>query len=47
MNDNLDWSKLPYAGENKPPSNPVDPLAGSWSTFYLQNDGDPDVPKRF
>jgi hypothetical protein len=30
------WTDLPYAGEDKPPSNPVDPLAWSWSTEYIQ-----------
>ncbi|SEB57758.1 vanadium-dependent haloperoxidase [Paenibacillus sp. GP183] len=32
------WSKLPYAGEKKPPTNPIDPLAGSWSTNYIRLD---------
>jgi hypothetical protein len=32
------WTDLPYAGETRPPSNPVDPLAGSWSMFYLRRD---------
>ncbi|WCK56373.1 vanadium-dependent haloperoxidase [Aneurinibacillus sp. Ricciae_BoGa-3] len=33
----LRWAKVPYAGEKKPPANPVDPLAGTWPTVYLQN----------
>ncbi|NGQ96601.1 vanadium-dependent haloperoxidase [Brevibacillus sp. SYP-B805] len=32
------WSKLPYAGEKKPPTDPVDPLAGSWSTYFIRLD---------
>ncbi|MBO8164531.1 MAG: vanadium-dependent haloperoxidase [Brevibacillus sp.] len=32
------WSKLPYAGEKRPPTNPVDPLAGSWSTYFIRLD---------
>jgi hypothetical protein len=40
MEDQLTWFELPYAGEQIPPNNPVDPLAGSWPTFYIQNDGE-------
>lgn len=32
------WSKVPYNGENKPPQNPEEPLAGSWPLFYLKRD---------
>lgn len=30
------WTKLPYAGEDKPPKNSEEPLAGSWTLFYLK-----------
>jgi hypothetical protein len=30
------WSKLPYAGEDVPPQNPEQPLAGSWPLFFLK-----------
>ncbi|WP_430787543.1 vanadium-dependent haloperoxidase [Virgibacillus flavescens] len=36
--DYLRWSKVPYAGEKKPPNDPVTPLAGSWPLFYLKRD---------
>ncbi|WP_368504270.1 vanadium-dependent haloperoxidase [Alkalihalophilus sp. As8PL] len=36
--DYLRWSEIPYAGESQPPTNPVTPLAGSWSLFYLKRD---------
>lgn len=39
MTDNIRWSKLPYAGETTPPNNPVDSFAGSWPTYFFQNDG--------
>ncbi|WP_199616272.1 vanadium-dependent haloperoxidase [Paenibacillus alkalitolerans] len=39
MSVKLLWSELIYAGEREPPSDPVDPLAGSWQTYYLQNKG--------
>ncbi|MEX2414809.1 MAG: vanadium-dependent haloperoxidase [Paenibacillaceae bacterium] len=39
MNNYSEWSTLPYAGETKPPTNPVDPQAGSWSTYYFHNSG--------
>ncbi|SFS42752.1 vanadium-dependent haloperoxidase [Marininema halotolerans] len=32
------WSQLPYAGETKPPSNPEEPLAGSWPLFFLKRE---------
>ncbi|MBP1947153.1 vanadium-dependent haloperoxidase [Virgibacillus litoralis] len=32
----LRWSELAYAGEKKPPSEPVTPSAGSWPLTYLQ-----------
>ena len=32
----LRWSKVPYAGETKPPGDPVTPTAGSWSLTYLK-----------
>ncbi|WP_332630286.1 vanadium-dependent haloperoxidase [Halalkalibacter flavus] len=34
--DYLRWSKTPYAGESESPTNPVTPLAGSWSLFYFK-----------
>lgn len=34
----LRWSELPYAAEEKPPTNPLTPLAGSWSLNYLKRD---------
>ncbi|QED46121.1 vanadium-dependent haloperoxidase [Cytobacillus dafuensis] len=34
----LRWTEIPYAGESKPPNNPVTPLAGSWSLIYLKRD---------
>ncbi|MDQ0884613.1 vanadium-dependent haloperoxidase [Peribacillus sp. V2I11] len=36
--DFLRWSEVPYAGESTPPTNPVTPLAGSWSLVYLKRD---------
>lgn len=30
------WTKLPYAGETMPPTNPEQPLAGSWPMYYLK-----------
>lgn len=38
--DYLHWSEIPYAGERKSPINPVTPLAGSWSLFYIKRDKD-------
>ncbi|WP_078548018.1 vanadium-dependent haloperoxidase [Litchfieldia alkalitelluris] len=35
-NTNQQWSTLPYAGEQKPPSNPEEPGAGSWATHFIQ-----------
>lgn len=32
------WSRLPYAGEKEPPTNPEEPLAGSWKLFFLKRD---------
>lgn len=32
------WPFWPYAGELKPPTNPVEPLAGSWPMYYLNRD---------
>lgn len=32
------WSKLPYAGETEPPTNPEEPLAGSWNMYFLKRD---------
>lgn len=29
------WTQLPYAGQNHPPRNPVNPYAGSWNLHYL------------
>jgi hypothetical protein len=36
----LKWSKVPYAGEDFPPSDPVTPLAGRWPLFFLKRDDD-------
>lgn len=35
------WSEIPYAGENKPPMNPEEPLAGTWylNYFYRTSEG--------
>ncbi|WP_261129783.1 vanadium-dependent haloperoxidase [Bacillus sp. Marseille-Q3570] len=38
--DYLRWSEVPYGGERKPPSDPVDPLAGSWPTYFIKRKGD-------
>lgn len=32
------WSQLPYTGEKSPPSNPEEPLAGSWPLIFLKRD---------
>ncbi|PLT31150.1 vanadium-dependent haloperoxidase [Peribacillus deserti] len=32
------WSKTPYNGEEKPPRNPEEPLAGTWPLFFLKRD---------
>jgi hypothetical protein len=40
------WTDLPYAGEKEPPSNPEEPLAGSWSTHYIQLDQEGHVRDR-
>ncbi|MEW9503074.1 vanadium-dependent haloperoxidase [Jeotgalibacillus marinus] len=34
--DYLKWNEIPYAGEKTPPTNPEEPLAGSWTTYYLK-----------
>ncbi|MFC0274376.1 vanadium-dependent haloperoxidase [Metabacillus herbersteinensis] len=36
MSDYLLWSETPYAREDTTPTNPVTPLAGSWSLSYLK-----------
>ncbi|WP_100403589.1 vanadium-dependent haloperoxidase [Bacillus sp. FJAT-42315] len=41
--DYLRWSEIPYAGESKPPNDPVTPLAGSWSFVYFKRDRDGNV----
>ncbi|MEN8698397.1 vanadium-dependent haloperoxidase [Bacillus infantis] len=33
------WFKLPYTGEDSPPDNPEEPLAGTWPLIFLQRDG--------
>ncbi|WP_332694924.1 hypothetical protein [Halalkalibacter lacteus] len=38
----LRWTEIPYAGETRPPNNPVTPSAGSWSLFYLKRGQDGD-----
>ncbi|SDX05153.1 PAP2 superfamily protein [Marininema mesophilum] len=40
MSTYLLWSKTPYAGQKNPPRNPVNPLAGSWPTYYLKRGAD-------
>ncbi|WP_260472136.1 vanadium-dependent haloperoxidase [Bacillus canaveralius] len=30
------WTELPYAGENRPPTNPVEQFAGQWRTYYIR-----------
>lgn len=43
MSDNyLRWSEVSYAGERKPPIDPVTSLAGSWPLFYIKRDKDGD-----
>ncbi|MGM0875046.1 MAG: vanadium-dependent haloperoxidase [Bacillota bacterium] len=37
-NDYLRWTEIPYAGEETRPTDPVTPLAGSWSLIYLKRD---------
>lgn len=32
------WTEIPYAGETKPPSKPIEPFAGSWITYFIQHD---------
>jgi hypothetical protein len=32
----LNWSDVPYAGEDHPPSSPVEPTAGSWTMHYIR-----------
>lgn len=32
------WTKLPYAGQEHPPKNPVNPYAGSWPLNYLKQE---------
>ncbi|MBM7587413.1 hypothetical protein JOC86_003986 [Bacillus pakistanensis] len=34
----LRWTEIPYAGEGTPPTDPVTPEAGLWSTIYLKRD---------
>ncbi len=36
--DYLRWTEVPYAGEEKPPtiSGGVEPLAGTWKTYFIQ-----------
>ncbi|KMM39140.1 vanadium-dependent haloperoxidase [Guptibacillus hwajinpoensis] len=36
----LKWSEVPYGGETKPPTDPVNPLAGSWPTTFIERRGD-------
>jgi len=48
--DYLRWNEHPYAGESKPPRNGEEPLAGSWTMFYLSKSDegifkDPDGQK--
>ncbi|OEH93804.1 chloroperoxidase [Bacillus solimangrovi] len=32
----LKWNEIPYAGEKTPPTNPEDPLAGSWTMYNIK-----------
>ncbi|MCT2534672.1 vanadium-dependent haloperoxidase [Aquibacillus koreensis] len=32
------WTDIPYAGETRPPNNPIEPFAGSWRTYFIQHD---------
>lgn len=34
----LKWDEVPYAGESSPPTNPVEPRAGSWKLTFLRRD---------
>ncbi|PLR78516.1 chloroperoxidase [Bacillus sp. V3-13] len=34
------WTELPYAGECRPPTDPVEPFAGQWRTYYIRKDKD-------
>ncbi|WP_407268272.1 vanadium-dependent haloperoxidase [Radiobacillus sp. PE A8.2] len=34
------WTDIPYSGENHPPDNPEEPLAGSWRTYFIRHDQD-------
>lgn len=42
----LRWTDVPYAGETEPPSNPEEPLAGSWPTYYIYLDRKGNVRDR-
>ncbi|MFS1511948.1 vanadium-dependent haloperoxidase [Chengkuizengella sp. SCS-71B] len=33
------WNEVPYAGEDSPPTNPEDPLSGSWPMYYYRRCG--------
>lgn len=35
----LEWSQLPYGGEETPPNDGIDPLAESWSTYFIKRRG--------
>ncbi|WP_238457912.1 phosphatase PAP2 family protein [Alkalihalobacterium alkalinitrilicum] len=32
----LQWTDVPYAGESRPPDNPVERYAGSWKTNFIR-----------
>ncbi|WP_257985053.1 phosphatase PAP2 family protein [Bacillus sp. T33-2] len=36
------WTEFPYAGEEQPPRNGVEPSAGSWRTHYIKKNEDGD-----
>jgi hypothetical protein len=43
MSNYLKWSEIPYAGERRPPADPVTPLAGSWPLFFMKRNEEGDL----
>ncbi|WP_240189799.1 hypothetical protein [Bacillus sp. P14.5] len=37
------WSETPYAGENRPPRDPVTPSAGTWPLIFLERQPNGDI----